>query len=111
MKEYEYSELPWSMEQTIENLKELKKALQIICINQDIDGKGKEDEECIAFDFDRAVEALEKQIPKKVLKIQGDKLKFGTCPCCERRISTVEGGNYCQNCGNAIDWSVEDGSS
>ena len=41
MKEYEYLKLPWSMEQTIENLKELKKALQAICINQDIDGKGK----------------------------------------------------------------------
>ena len=60
---------------------------------------------------DRVIEGLEKQIPKKTLKIQGDKLKFGTCPCCGRRISTVEGGNYCQNCGNAIDWSVEDGSS
>ena len=61
---------------------------------------------------DRIIEALEKQIPKKALKIQqGDKLKFGTCPCCEKRISTVEGGNYCQNCGNAMDWSVKDGSS
>lgn len=53
---------------------------------------------------DRIIEALEKQITKKVLKIQGDKLKFGTCPCCGRRISDIEGGNYCQNCGQRLEW-------
>ena len=54
-------------------------------------------------------EAVEKQKAKKAEKIsKGDKLRFGTCPCCERRISTVEGGNYCQNCGQRLDWSEED---
>ena len=49
--------------------------------------------------------AVKKQIPKKVTSASnGDKLRFGTCPSCNKRISNVEGGNYCQNCGNAIDW-------
>lgn len=49
--------------------------------------------------------AVKKQIPKKVTNASnGDKLMFGTCPSCNKRISNVEGGNYCQNCGNVIDW-------
>ena len=54
--------------------------------------------------FGMALEALERNQPKQVTDIEGDKLRFGTCPCCERRISTVEGGNYCQNCGQRLEW-------
>lgn len=54
--------------------------------------------------FGMALEALERNQPKQVTDIKGDKLRFGTCPCCERRISTVEGGNYCQNCGQRLEW-------
>lgn len=54
-------------------------------------------------------EAVERQREKKIINIsKGDKLRFGTCPICNRRISTVEGGNYCQNCGQHILWEVED---
>lgn len=54
-------------------------------------------------------DAVERQKAKKAEKIsKGDKLRFGTCPCCERRISTVEGGNYCQNCGQRLEWSEEE---
>lgn len=52
--------------------------------------------------------ALERNQPKQVTDIKEDKLKFGTCPCCGKRISDVEGGNYCQNCGQHILWEVED---
>lgn len=31
-------------------------------------------------------------------------LSFGTCPKCKRRVSNVEGGNYCQNCGQRLKW-------
>lgn len=49
--------------------------------------------------------AVERQQEKQVINIsKGDKLRFGTCPICNRRISTVEGGNYCQNCGQKLDW-------
>lgn len=41
--------------------------------------------------------------------IKGDKkdngrLLFGTCPKCKTRVSNVEGGNYCQNCGQRLKW-------
>lgn len=53
-------------------------------------------------------EAVEKQREKKATNIRGDKLKFCTCPSCEKRITNVEGGNYCQNCGQKLDWSEEE---
>ena len=31
-------------------------------------------------------------------------LIFGTCPNCGRRVSNVEGGNFCQNCGQRLKW-------
>lgn len=54
--------------------------------------------------FGMALEALERNQPKKVTDIRGDELRFGTCPSCGRRITTVEGGNYCQNCGQRLEW-------
>lgn len=46
-------------------------------------------------------EALEKQIPKKVTK--------SACPSCNRiflfRHSEKRKGDYCDNCGQALDWS------
>ena len=53
---------------------------------------------------DECQEAVERNQSKQVTSIMGDKLRFGTCPCCGRRISTVEGGNYCQNCGQRLEW-------
>ena len=44
-------------------------------------------------------EAVERQREKKVTDIRGsDKLKFCTCPSIGKRITNIEGGNYCQNC-------------
>lgn len=51
-------------------------------------------------------EAVERQKEKQVINIgKGDILRFGTCPICNRRISNVEGGNYCQNCGQRLNWT------
>lgn len=36
-------------------------------------------------------------------KKKGD-LRFGTCPKCKRSITDVEGGNFCQNCGQRLKW-------
>ena len=56
-----------------------------------------------------AIEALEKQIPKKPLYT--NKGTVTRCPVCEaihlRCISSVE-VDYCSRCGQAIDWSEED---
>ena len=51
--------------------------------------------------FETATEALEKQIPKKVTK--------SACPSCNRiflfRHGEKRKGDYCDNCGQALDWS------
>lgn len=52
--------------------------------------------------FDIAVEALEKQIPKKLLaetKYYG----IGKCPRCGA-VFLDQTTNYCGNCGQALDW-------
>ena len=55
--------------------------------------------------FKAAIEALEKQIPKKVTK--------SACPSCNRiflfRHSEKRKGDYCDNCGQALDWSENNG--
>lgn len=61
MKESEYLEMPWSIEDTIENFKEIKELMKIRCKNMNLDGKGERDAEEVEFDFDRAINALEKQ--------------------------------------------------
>ena len=49
--------------------------------------------------FDQAVEALEKQIPKKVLIQRFINREYEVCPCCwSYRIF----GNYCTGCGQKI---------
>ena len=51
--------------------------------------------------FETAIEALDKQIAKKVTK--------SVCPSCNRiflfRHSEKRKGDYCDNCGQALDWS------
>lgn len=50
-------------------------------------------------------DAMGRQKEKQVINIsKGDNLRFGTCPICNRRISNVEGWNYCQNCGQRLNW-------
>ena len=57
------------------------------------------------MDGDMAIEALEKQIPKKVTK--------SVCPSCKRiflfRHGEKRKGDYCDNCGQALDWSDNNG--
>lgn len=59
MKE-EYLKWPWGINDTIENLKEIKKNLQYTALNKNMDGKGTQDFQEIGYDFDRAIKALEK---------------------------------------------------
>ena len=55
-----------------------------------------------------AVEALEKQIPKKVRITTSTK----RCSVCGRQLSGIGNihpeRNYCQRCGQAIDWETEE---
>ena len=56
--------------------------------------------------FSVAINALEKQIPKKPK--ERDCIGFNTlvCPVCKEALYLYE--QYCDNCGQAIDWSDEE---
>ena len=99
----QYIERPWSLEQTVENLKDLKQILQNKVVAKNLDGLGKEDAEEVAIDFDRAIEAVEKQIPKKPDKSQRDihGSPIERCPSCYS-FGVLK---YCAHCGQKIDWS------
>ena len=64
----------------------------------------------IAEAYDLAIEALEKQIPKKPTRTRG---KYGhtECACCgwvvESFCGDLEQYPFCPNCGQAIDWEVD----
>ena len=61
--------------------------------------------------FDVAIKALEKQIPKKAV---GEHYAHMRCPLCNHRIPSGQGSssrrrdNWCNYCGQAIDWSEKD---
>lgn len=59
-----------------------------------------------------AIQALEKQIPKKVVK---DEKRSYKCPCCGESAKTETGDSfidyrldYCDGCGQKLDWSDEE---
>lgn len=54
-------EFPWSTQETIENLKELKVILQEQLKKTNYEGQADRDVKEIGLDFDRAIESLEKQ--------------------------------------------------
>lgn len=52
--------------------------------------------------LDVAIQALEKQIPKKP-DFTEDK-EFALCPCCNGK-GLLDKQKYCDNCGQKLDWS------
>lgn len=61
MSNQEALQIPWSVEQTIENLKIIKIHYQEVVKKANRDGMGEKDAMEVAFDFDRAITALEQQ--------------------------------------------------
>lgn len=63
-----------------------------------------------------AVEALEKQVPKKVKNIRFSRdrelaehnIKEGECPECGETMTGNTFGYYCGCCGVALDWGYEE---
>ncbi len=55
-----------------------------------------------------AIEALEKQIPKKPLNVMEsiEDLRFDwTCPTCKRQfVNALYSVNHCVDCGQKLDW-------
>ena len=52
----------------------------------------------------KSIEALEKQIPKKPKT--DDRYLMHICPWCNDFVKVSH--NYCQNCGQKLDWSDEE---
>ena len=80
------------------------KAIEIISRKSSIPNDGESFED-IEKAYDMAIEALEKQVPKKPLNItaehDGD---YGECPCCGMPVNDFSEINICGSCGQALDW-------
>lgn len=59
--------------------------------------------------LDMAIEALEKQIPKKPIKLD-DWGEYYKCPICDKYAVDNLGckHKFCRECGQRIDWKVEE---
>lgn len=89
--------LPWSVDDTIENLKALKGILKTHIHKINYKGMAESDAEEIEFDLGRAIKAMEKQVPKKLIPNQ---YREWDCPNCNSSINVIlYQGEYCPNCG------------
>ncbi len=61
--------------------------------------------------FEVAIEALEKQIPKKPIPQEGQHIRYSmnyTCPSCERFFIGTGIANYCYHCGQRLEWGDDE---
>lgn len=93
-------------QEAIEKFKKIRG--NIFLIHQRIEGKE------IIEDYslcDMAISAIEKQIPKKAV---GEHYAHMRCPSCNHRIPSGAGSssrrrdNWCNYCGQAIDWMEDE---
>ena len=61
---------------------------------------------CGREEIDVAIEALEKQIPKKPIMRKDVAETYYICPECEWEVDKFD-DNYCSDCGQKLDWSSE----
>jgi hypothetical protein len=62
---------------------------------------------CSMEEMKIVIEALDKQIPKKIIrKSKKASLEDIKCPNCQREIDAMNIVNYCTYCGQALDWSA-----
>ena len=96
-----YLKMPWSIEDTIENLEELKEMMQQKLIMINYHGRGEKDAEEIAFDFDRAIQALkENQEYKKIRTLDEVREAMEKQTAISREI--IEGKYFCPKCHNLM---------
>ena len=85
------------MDDTIENLKELKEILKTHVRKVNYEGCAESDVEEVEFDLSRAIKAMEKQVPKKLIP---NRYREWNCPNCNSSINAIlYQGAYCPNCG------------
>lgn len=62
---------------------------------------------CSAEEMEIVIEALDKQIPEKIIcKSKDELLEDLKCPNCRREIDVMNIVNYCTYCGQALDWGI-----
>lgn len=65
--------------------------------------------------FKKAEEALDKQIPQRPINLSTAPLDaycaIFRCPRCKGRLKMKSKGAYCDKCGQAIDWSDDNGAT
>ena len=96
-----------TIEEAINQLEDLIKEAESHMTGNKIDGEIPIDDKTA---LEMAIQALEKQLPKKVLNLMlndGDgyliKVFKGICPYCQCIVTN----EYCSRCGQALDWSDE----
>ena len=62
---------------------------------------------CDGKEIDAAIDALEKQIPKKPIMRKDVAETYYICPECEWEVDKFD-DNYCSDCGQKLDWSSEE---
>ena len=50
------------------------------------------------------ITALEKQVPKKIVRFNENFYTFYTCPDCMKYFNGMVKPRYCSGCGQALDW-------
>jgi len=89
----------------VESVERMTKEEAINAINNRFEIMDYREDKQLEDALDMAIEALEKQIPMKVRITTSTK----RCGRCKRQLSAIGNihpeRNYCQRCGQAIDWS------
>lgn len=94
-------------QEVIKTLKEKKSMCQLIAKSYGIGSALDIDFIC----FDKAIEALEKHIPKKPLDYRlSCEIGIGKCPSCGEGVDRMINPFYCtnKNCLQRLDWEVEE---
>ena len=61
---------------------------------------------CDGKEIGIAIDALEKQIPKKPIMVKDTAETYYICSECEMEVDKFD-DNYCSDCGQKLDWSSE----
>lgn len=77
--------------------------LKLDCPNYSFDNKCREKELCEKCHIPTALEALEKQIPKKPIMRKDVAETYYICSECEWEVDKFD-DNYCSDCGQKLDW-------
>ena len=71
----------------------------------------KEYKKPLMYAYEMAIQALEKQIPKKPIKSENQVVRYVNtyyCPTCELGITGTNIAKWCYHCGQRLDWSDEE---